>query len=126
MRLVRQKGKDGEEGCGIACLAMLAGTNYETVRNKFGSWEHKGTTKKQMLLGLRCFGIAAGNPSPISRKCYEDFEFDALLLGYLGNEMHWTVWDSTREKCLDPYLAKDGSQCEFRCTSFIPIKTISG
>ncbi len=135
MRLVRQLGDDGESGCGIACLAMLAKTDYKTTkkrlnswpRDNFGCWEPRGTTKKQMLLGLRRFGIVSGKPRRIAQKRYKDFEFDAVLLGYLNGELHWTVWDSARGgRLLDPYRTKGGRQFKFRCTSFIPIKARSG
>jgi hypothetical protein len=116
MRLVHQ---DGEDGCGIACVAIAAGTTYKNARDNLPKyWESKGTTKKQMIRGLHRFGIATGKPTPIGTKNYKEFEFDAILLGYLQNEMHWTVWDSKQEKLLDPYQPK----LKFRCTSFIRIE----
>src|SRR5664280_55105 len=117
MRRVRQK---GEEGCGIACVAMVARTTYKKAKEKLGGyWESEGTTKKQMLKGLRCYGIIPSKPTPIARKDYEEFKFDAVLLGYLQGKMHWTVWDSKRETLLDPYRSQREARLRFRCTSFI-------
>ena len=116
MRRTQQK---GEDGCGIACVAMLAGTTYKKAKDKLPDfWETKGTTKKQMRYGLRhCYGIKTTKPKPIGSKNYERFKFDAVLHGYLGGELHWTIWDSEGEKLLDPYRP----QLKFRCTSFIRI-----
>jgi hypothetical protein len=120
MRLVHQK---GEDGCGIACVAMLAGTNYKKAKSTLPKyWEPEGTTKKQMLRGLHLYGIATREPQPIGNRDYEEFKFDAALLGYLGPEMHWTVWDAEREKLLDPYRPRQGDRLKFRCTSFIRIE----
>jgi hypothetical protein len=116
MRIVYQ---NGDDGCGIACVAMAAGTTYEKAKGSLPKyWESKGTTKKQMLRGLRGWGIATGKPTPIGQKDFRQFEFDAVLLGYLGGEMHWTIWDSEQETLLDPYRRK----LKFRCTSFIRIE----
>jgi hypothetical protein len=116
MRLVHQK---GEDGCGIACVAMVADTTYKTAKDKLPKyWESEGTTKKQMLRGLHRHGIVTSKPKPIGGKEYENFKFDGVLLGYLDNEMHWSVWDSNREELLDPYR----SRLKFRCTSFIRIE----
>jgi ABC-type bacteriocin/lantibiotic exporter with double-glycine peptidase domain len=121
MRLVYQ---NREEGCGIACVAMVANTNYKKAKDKLAksgetSWESKGTTKKQMLRGLRIYGIATGQPKRIGSKGYRKLDFDAVLLGFLDNELHWTVWDSKSGKLLDPYRPKQ----KFRCTSFIRIES---
>jgi ABC-type bacteriocin/lantibiotic exporter with double-glycine peptidase domain len=116
MRLVYQ---NGEEGCGIACVAIITNASYKEIKNKLPKyWESKGTTKEQMLRGLHCYGIETSKPKSIGKKDYKKFEFDAVLLGYLDDEMHWTVWDSKREKLLDPYRSKR----KFRCTSFIRIE----
>jgi ABC-type bacteriocin/lantibiotic exporter with double-glycine peptidase domain len=117
MHIVYQK---DEEGCGIACVAMVAGTTYRKAKDRLPkSWEIKGTTKKQMLKGLQSYAIATGKPKRIDTKDdYKQFEFDAVLHGFLDNELHWTVWDSKRGKLLDPYRPK----LKFRCTSFIRIE----
>jgi len=63
MRLVHQ---NDEDGCGIACVAMAAGTTYKKARDNLPKyWESKGTTKKQMIRGLHRYGIATGKPTSI-------------------------------------------------------------
>jgi hypothetical protein len=63
MRLVYQ---NGEDGCGIACVAMAAGTTYKKAKDSLPKyWESKGTAKKQLLRGLHKWGIATGKPTPI-------------------------------------------------------------
>jgi hypothetical protein len=117
MRLVHQK---GEDGCGIACVAMAAGTTYEKAKGNLPKyWESKGTTKKQMRYGLqRYYGIKTEKPKRIRGKDYKKFKFDAVLRGWLVDGWHWTVWDSKHETLLDPYRPKQ----QFRCTSFIRIR----
>jgi ABC-type bacteriocin/lantibiotic exporter with double-glycine peptidase domain len=116
MRLVHQ---NGEDGCGIACVAMVAGVTYDGAKDELpGYWERKGTTKKQMRHGLRHYGIKTSAPKSIAGKNYKEFEFDAVLLGYWDEEMHWTVWDFKHKKLLDPYRGRS----KFRCTSFIRIE----
>jgi hypothetical protein len=117
MRLVLQ---NGEDGCGIACVAMLANTTYRKARDKLPDyWEPVGTTKKQLRYGLqRYYGIKTSKPKPIRGKDYRKFKFDAVLHGCLGDERHWTVWDSKRKKLLDPYWPKQ----QFKCTSFVRIR----
>jgi ABC-type bacteriocin/lantibiotic exporter with double-glycine peptidase domain len=120
MRLVRQK---GEDGCGIACVAMVASTDYKKAKRKLpDDWESKGTTKKQMLKWLRRCEISTCKPKHIAGKRYKEFKFDAVLHGYLGDEKHWTVWDSKRKKLLDPYRTQEGRQLTFKCTSFIRVE----
>jgi hypothetical protein len=91
MRIVHQK---GEDGCGIACVAMAAGTTYQKAKDNLPKyWESVGTTKKQMLRGLRKWGIATGKPTRIGRKDYQTIRIRCgstrlfrhlLALGYLG------------------------------------------
>ena len=41
--------QEGEYGCGIACVAMVAGVSYAEAKAKLPKyWGPKGTTKKQM------------------------------------------------------------------------------
>lgn len=116
MNLVHQ---NGENGCGIACVAMVTDVTYDQAKDELPRyWESKGTTKKQMRRGLRHYGITTNTPKPIAGKNFKDFQFDAVLLGYWGKEMHWTVWESKHRKLLDPYRGRSN----FRCTSFIRIE----
>jgi hypothetical protein len=70
-----------------------------------------------MLVGLRRYGVRAKGPKPIAGKNYKQFEFDAVLHGYLNTELHWAVWEFKLGRLLDPYRPR----LPFRCTSFIEI-----
>lgn len=118
MRLIKQVKGDG---CGIACLAMIADKSYSEIKGKYPQWEPDGTTKREMLKALRKCKIKAEDPKRIRNKDYKNFDFDAVLHGYCDGELHWVVWDAGRQRTLDPYRDEDGQERPFRCTSYIGV-----
>lgn len=81
--------------------------------------ETNGTSQKQLLAALKCCGFKATNFKPMRGRDYRLFKFDAVLHGRLkgDSEYHLVVWDSKRNKKLDPY-----EPCKkFYCTSFAQI-----
>ena len=114
MRRVYQSGK---EGCGIACVAMLAGTTYAAAKQRVPHWEDRGTYTDELRKELEYYEIQTEPRKPIRGLNYQSFRFNAVLRGKLGGEWHWAVWDADRRKLLDPYTPGG----RFRCTSFIKV-----
>jgi hypothetical protein len=117
MRRVKQR---TEAGCGIACVAMVAGVSYAQAKAAMPEWADRiGTSRKDMRRALAHFGIRTKAPEPIRGRDVRSLPFDAVLLGFSGDHywMHWMVWDHGRRRPLDP--------CDppgpFRCTSFIRV-----
>ena len=119
MRRVVQKGNGGEEGCGAACVAMIAGVTYDEARSRLPAHcDTRGTTSEELRAALQTFSIETEKLQPIGRADHTNFPFDAVLRGKLDEEdEHWAVWEAERGRVLDPY--KPGG--EFRCTSFIKV-----
>ena len=114
---MRRVFQSGGEGCGIACVAMLAGTTYAAAKRRVPHWEDRGTYSDELRKELEYYEIQTEPRKPIRRLNYQSFRFNAVLHGKLGGEWHWAVWDADRGKLLDPY--KPGGR--FRCTSFIKV-----
>lgn len=108
MRLVKQF---DDEGCGLACTAMAAGTTYRTVRAKaFPDGEVHPTSLKQLREIMETHGVGLGKKlipfqTRTRKRVPQDLEFDALLkvnLRQNGREWHWVLWDHERQRILDP------------------------
>ena len=105
------------EGCGIACVAMLAETTYAAAKRRVPDWEGRGTYAHELRKELEHYKIRTEPPKRIRRLDYESFGFNAVLHGKHGAEWHWAVWDAGRGQLLDPYR----SGGKFRRTSFIKV-----
>ena len=114
---MRRVYQSGGEGCGIACVAMLAETTYAAAKRRVPHWEGRGTYAHELRRELEHYKIKTERPMPIRRLDYASFRFNAVLHGKHGAEWHWAVWDADRGKLLDPY--KPGGR--FRCTFFIKV-----
>lgn len=104
MRLVKQFDDDG---CGLACVAMAAGTTYRKVRaSAFPDGEVEVTSTRRLREIMEDHGVTLGPklvPFRSRRPC--DLSFDALLkvnVRQEGYEWHWVLWDHERQKVLDP------------------------
>jgi hypothetical protein len=104
MRLVKQF---DDEGCGLACVAMAAGTTYSAVRAKAFPDGDVGSTKlKPLRQIMKEHGVKLGDRLiPFRTRQPSDLPFDALLkinLRERGKKWHWVVWDHGRQEVLDP------------------------
>ena len=104
MRLVKQF---DDEGCGLACTAMAAGTTYCKVRAfAFPDGEVDVTSTKRLREIMAEHGVTLGERLiPLRGKHPSELRFDALLkinLRKNGREWHWVIWDHERQKVLDP------------------------
>ena len=116
MVLVKQEDK---KGCGLACIAMLAGESYATVRTKAMAIEERRNFKtrpsdlKKLAKEFKfCLGrkVQFRDPKPMNlenfTKFMNDLELgcDAVLAINLlqDGDWHWVVWDCERGRVLDP------------------------
>jgi len=112
MRRVPQLDPDG---CGIACVAMLTGEEYKTIRKKmFPDGNVKRTETRDLKPVLEFYGCkVAVKLVPIKPPSkYKDLDFDAILRVERKKSDpkggHWIIWDSTRQMILDPCREKPG------------------
>lgn len=104
MRLVKQV---DDNGCGLACVAMAAGTTYRTVRSfAFPDADVDGTSMKRLRKIMERHGVTLGDRLiPFRTRQPHDLPFDALLKVNVrkeGVEWHWVIWDHERQQVLDP------------------------
>jgi len=107
MRFIRQR---TNTDCGVACLAMLAGISWAQARRAlFGNVPTKSfsTDTKRMRAALLKFGIVT-SLRPIACKNPARLKRDALLRTNVkaNGGSHWAVWDSKRQRILDPYYKR--------------------
>jgi hypothetical protein len=109
-----------EGSCGIACVAILAKRSFGKARAIMQkSYVEEDTTPAQLRAALKKFGIDSSPLKPIGSRTYVSLTFDAALLGRdrHDGQGHWVVWDSDRQKVLDPY--RGGTH--FECSHYIEI-----
>ena len=95
-------------GCGVACVAMLAGVSYRSAcalmfPDKRGNY----TSHAQLRKALRRYGIGLGKRVSLSGQRLNDLTVDGILsarIFWKGDDWsHWIVWDARRQALLDPY-----------------------
>jgi ABC-type bacteriocin/lantibiotic exporter with double-glycine peptidase domain len=107
MKRIRQK---DDYGCGLACVAMLADADYQTVRESYEAEDVDGTQLRELKKIMRRHGVRCGpRLIPLRSRHPKDLPFDALLkvnprLG--GKDWHWVLWDSRRKQLLDPKVPR--------------------
>jgi ABC-type bacteriocin/lantibiotic exporter with double-glycine peptidase domain len=104
IKCVRQK---DASGCGIACVAIVTGTPYETVKRlMFGDIKRRGfhTETLDLKRALRQLGRKPGARAiPLQGRHLSDLNFQAIVAtnrNPAGTRWHWVVWDG--KKVLDP------------------------
>ncbi|TPK80389.1 hypothetical protein FJ527_01025 [Mesorhizobium sp. B2-4-18] len=103
MRLVKQS---DENGCGVACVAMIADITYSQARKQmFGDRRGGYTNTGDLRRALAQLGIQTG-PRLVRLKKNQtpaELPFDAILKTNVkqDGEWHWVIWDSGRQKVLD-------------------------
>lgn len=105
MRRIVQKDKDG---CGVACVAMLAGVTYKEAKDlMFGAESVAMTSTADLCSALK---ILRKRPSgkrliPLRTRNFRALKSNALLkVARPGKSWwHWIVWDAKRKGFLDPH-----------------------
>jgi ABC-type bacteriocin/lantibiotic exporter with double-glycine peptidase domain len=105
MRLVKQR---DDYGCGLACVAMVAGRPYSAIRKTLGSDEIGPTQLRELRVIMRQHGIIADERLiPLRTRTAFELPFDALIKmnpRRHGKEWHWVIWDHLRRRILDPRM----------------------
>jgi hypothetical protein len=112
MRLVKQ---EDDEGCGLACIAMVAGTTYAAVRKTYRevlgierSDKIKPTGLPVLKEIMRRHGVVIeGRMRHFKGRTPDELGLDYSALLKInprreGDEWHWVIWDHTRGRMLDP------------------------
>lgn len=106
--LVRQ---DDETGCGVACIAMLAGEDYEDVKKELFASSRKRvfyTNYKDLRRGLERYGLSLEDGRARRFKSFDDIDSNAILAIEQSppskSHWHWVVFvrDGRRRYLLDP------------------------
>lgn len=121
MRRVRQL---DDNGCGIACVAMIAGITYTEARKQmFGNKPLTYTKSKELQKALRRHGIRIdGRLRPLGKRNYKTLARPAILKvrWTKSGPFHWVVWDIRRRRVLDPL---EPPYTRFRVTSFLSLQS---
>lgn len=123
MKTVRQQ---DDNGCGVACVAMLAGITYGEARKQvYLSGRSRLTKTKDLLIALRKLGRqpVTDRRQPFGSKTETDLEHDALVFVELTDEdgdqfKHWMVWDAESRNLRDSYRPK----CSHKLRGYVLIK----
>ena len=95
-----------EHGCGIACVAMLAGVSYATACfDIFGDGEGDATSLSDLCWALRDYGLrVARHATPFWAGSYTQLRQPALLIMNPDrfDTWHAAVWDAEHRRILDP------------------------
>ena len=95
-----------DDGCGIACVAMLAGVSYQEVCLKiFGDYQGDATSLDDLREALTSYGFRLPRRmTPFWEVCHTQVDQHALLALDPGPDgmWHWAVWDAHHRRILDP------------------------
>jgi ABC-type bacteriocin/lantibiotic exporter with double-glycine peptidase domain len=98
--------QEHEVGCGVACLAMLAGITFqEAAVVMFPNGRIRPARTSDIKRAAKTLGIDAGaRRRSLGKRDYRDLREDALLSVKFRNTRwwHWVVWDSRNKQLLDP------------------------
>ena len=119
-RIVQQD----RHGSGVACLAMLAGKSYRAVRKEmFQNGVVSAADTGDLRRALAVYGLELAHHSvPFRSTKYEDLKDNAILKVNPrrgGAEWHWVVWDTKRQRILDP---KDPPYKRIRACSYLMVR----
>ena len=103
---IRRVFQQHDDGCGIACVAMLAGLSYDEVCLAiFGDHQGDATSLDDLRWALMGYGFRVPRRmTPFWEGLHKQLKQHALLALDPGPEAmwHWAVWDATGRRILDP------------------------
>jgi hypothetical protein len=96
-----------DDGCGVACVAMIAGVSYRrALRAMYGDKPLIKTVTGDLRRGLHALGIECGTRLVRSTtpRHYRNLREDAVLKTRTRSDgdWHWIVWDAKRKLVIDP------------------------
>lgn len=120
MKTIKQK---GENDCGVACVAMLTGVEYDEARKViYADGRAKLTKTKDLHDALIKLGREpmADRRKPFGSKTEHDLDTDALVFVEIKDSgaKHWIVWDAEAKRVRDPWKAKYGRDL----CGYLPVK----
>ena len=128
MRQIKQK---DAWGCGVACVAMVAGVDYlaakAVVHGKRGV---DGTWTRDLIVALEHFDITVGNRLiPFGNRNFRDLKIDAIMKVGLkkSGAWHWVVWDLANGSIRDPHDGPSewrNSNRRPRPISYLPVNSV--
>jgi ABC-type bacteriocin/lantibiotic exporter with double-glycine peptidase domain len=93
--------------CGVACVAMLAGTQYRVALKAIFQGERATKTSATQLRKALCdlnIPLASRAVRTRSMESLKMVRANALIKTKVqGDGWHWMVWDGTRKKHIDPF-----------------------
>jgi hypothetical protein len=120
--------QENEEGCGVACVAMIAGVSYWDARVAiFGKKQRylHTTFTSDLVKGLRKLGFRSGGKlTRLGQKSkisdYRDIPQNAILKvnRRKNGSWHWIVWDAAARCTRDPLKP---AYKRPRCSSFLTV-----
>lgn len=116
-----------DNGCGAACVAIIAGITYRQAVERLGSLENP-TSDGQIRAALHSFGITLGGRIDTLLQTFDDLKVDGLLEAEICEApdrqgkswVHWMVWDAEVQAVIDPTKDCIGSR-RTRIVSFFPL-----
>jgi hypothetical protein len=130
---MRQIKQQDDWGCGVACVAMLAGVSYRdakvVVHGKRGV---VGTWTGDLIAALEHFDLNVGaRLIPLRTRDYRQLRVNAVLKANVKKDgsWHWVVWDSDRRAIRDPHDGPEGWPSKVRrprAISYLPIGDLEG
>ena len=112
-----------ELGCGVACVAMLAGRTYAAVRREMLlDGEVNATSASTLRKHLKRLGCEVGARRLLKMPGhYSALRCDAILRvwPHVDGLHHWVVWDKRRELVLDP---AETPYVNFKATHYLPVR----
>ena len=103
---IRRVFQKHDDGCGIACVAMLAGVSYDAAcLTIFGDYQGDATSLDDLRWALMSYGFRVPRRMiPFWEHQHTQLKQHALLALDPGPDgmWHWAVWDATHRRILDP------------------------
>jgi hypothetical protein len=98
-----------EEGCGPACVAMIAGISYEEAcRSVYAGRTPRGTSNTDLRKALATYGIKLGPRISLEGKRLRELQKNGIMRVSVEDVSthkrwpHWIVWDAKAQAMLDP------------------------
>jgi hypothetical protein len=110
-----------ENGCGAACVAIIAGVTYAEGVQRIGTRSY--TSGPQIRAALRGYSIELGARMTLKGRRFSDLKQDGLLSARItalrgdGVWSHWMVWDAESQAIIDPRQSSIPDQ-QTRLTGF--------
>ncbi|MGE0093766.1 MAG: cysteine peptidase family C39 domain-containing protein [Alphaproteobacteria bacterium] len=123
---MRQIWQLDENGCGIACIAMLAGIGYRQAKRELYAGTSRRTSTftdtRDLRRVLKRFGFkTSGHLRSLRGRQLIDLRSDAILKvnPRPDGSWHWVIWDATRKRILDPKGPRRGP---YRYSSYLLVQ----